>query len=262
MSTSGAMPAYSAVGAAAVAGHDARDVGAVAAVVDRHGAAGHEILERADAAQRQIGVRPNARIDDRDRDAARAKDPTRRRRCAWSPPPGGARRLPDRRHRTPASRETLARVRNSLLNSGGAAEHHEGRARFGIRGPHRGAAIEQAIERRVAFGGRRELHDDARGLAGRHRAAHGLVGVAGGRRNHSHCAHDERHGRSSSHQGRVGFIKNPGPSQRHRGASNVQTRPCRRTKTEPGYLTPAQLGEPVSHYCTGVESLGADLASR
>ena len=51
----------------AAARDDAGDVRAVAAVVDRRAAAADEILVGANAAQRQIRVRRDPRVDDRDR---------------------------------------------------------------------------------------------------------------------------------------------------------------------------------------------------
>ena len=139
---------------------------------------------------------------------------------------------------TPASRETCWRAEFAAERRG-AAEHYQGRTRLRISNPYGGATIEQAVERGVAFGGRRELHDHARAMAGRDNAAHGLVG-AGAAHGTTAIALKTSDTTVVGHHGRFCCIKDP-------GAGSTSPRECKKvvqtcTKSEPGYLTPAQSG--------------------
>ena len=73
--------------------------------------------------------------------------------------------------RTPASSETLRGAGNLAAERCGGAEDDQRGTRFGIDGANRCAAIEEPVERRVTFRGRRKLHDHARRLAGGHRGS-------------------------------------------------------------------------------------------
>ena len=63
---------------------------------------------------------------------------------------------------------------------------------FGIHSAHGGAAIEQAIECSVAFGGRRVLQDHAGSLARRNRVTHRAIGATCKSRSDYHRAQCER----------------------------------------------------------------------
>ena len=195
--------------------------------------------------ERQIGVRPNAGVDDRDGDAA-ARRIDRRRLAAdrVTRAPGGARRLPARRHARRRRRgKPGVACANSLLNAAALPKHHERRSRLGIGGAHGGAAIEQAIERGVALRGRRNCMI-TRARAGRPRPPLRTASSAW-------PAADGTTASALKTSDTASRPSPPGESVASRIQEPRSTSPCKvRCKTssradvqnEPGYLTPAQLG--------------------
>ena len=143
-----------AVGGDAAAADDAGDVRAVAAAVHRRRAAGHEVLELQDAGRRDVRVRHEARVDDRDRHASAAAVVVPRRDLgAKTAHERGARACRGRRRRgRRQGRHANGRVERDVVGvvdraeRGGLGDDVERRHILVVDHAHGGALVQQFVD--------------------------------------------------------------------------------------------------------------------